>query len=409
MATSAELKAQFNSAIRTKVAVDSISPAIVATQLDALADYAQGNRQILLDAATITLNVANGKNAFVTLGGNRTFAFTNLIAGDAGIIEIKQDGTGSRTATWPGNAILPGAGLGLSTGANELTAIGYYFNGTSILLSKENYGSIAADTTAPLVSSMTATSATNIRVVFNEAMQAASLTGWSFANGATVTPSSVTAFNSNTWDFTVAGLASGQTITGSYSGTSAKDVAGNNLAGFTGVSVTNSVSGGSLIDITFGTNVGPMNNSSGIWSAGNTTVGGYNLNKGIDAKKLASGQNGYVQMQYVSGGNCILGFNTANSNDNPSTYEAAAYLEGAALYKIDNGSISSLAVTMTAGHYVRVNRSGSVIKIQTSPDGSSWSDVNTLSFSSTADLYICGALDSNSFARMHYPKGFNIS
>jgi hypothetical protein len=164
-----------------------------------------------------------------------------------------------------------------------------------------------------------------------------------------------------------------------------------------------------LVDITFGTNIGPMNNSSGIWSAGNTSVGGYNLNKGLSAKKLPAGQSGRIQMQYVSGGSCILGFNTANSNDNPSTYEAAAYLEFDALYKIDGGTITSLAYTMTANHYVAVVRNGSVIKIQTSPDGINWTDRSTLTFSSTADLFICGALDSTTGSRMHYPKGVNIS
>jgi len=55
----------------------------------------------LTDGATIDWNTNSGQVATVTLGGNRTFnAPTNLVNGGFYALEIVQDGTGSRTATW---------------------------------------------------------------------------------------------------------------------------------------------------------------------------------------------------------------------------------------------------------------------------------------------------------------------
>lgn len=53
------------------------------------------------DAATITFNMATSNWHSVTLGGNRTLAFSGVVTGeDIGII-LTQDATGSRTVTWP--------------------------------------------------------------------------------------------------------------------------------------------------------------------------------------------------------------------------------------------------------------------------------------------------------------------
>lgn len=58
-------------------------------------------KQTLTDAATVTWNMALKKRARVTLGGNRTLAApTNMIEGDVQVLEIVQDGTGSRTLSF---------------------------------------------------------------------------------------------------------------------------------------------------------------------------------------------------------------------------------------------------------------------------------------------------------------------
>lgn len=52
------------------------------------------------DGATVTFDLDDGKLQQVTLGGNRTFAISNMSAGQVLLIRIVQDGTGSRTVTW---------------------------------------------------------------------------------------------------------------------------------------------------------------------------------------------------------------------------------------------------------------------------------------------------------------------
>jgi hypothetical protein len=55
----------------------------------------------LTDAATVAVDMSLGFNFTLTLGGNRTLgAPTNMKAGQTGLIEITQDGTGTRTLAY---------------------------------------------------------------------------------------------------------------------------------------------------------------------------------------------------------------------------------------------------------------------------------------------------------------------
>lgn len=72
--------------------------------------------QTLTDGATITWNMALGFNAKVTLGGNRTLATpTNPFVGLTYALQIIQDGTGSRTLTWPASTIIDWGSVGAPT------------------------------------------------------------------------------------------------------------------------------------------------------------------------------------------------------------------------------------------------------------------------------------------------------
>lgn len=64
------------------------------------ADASYGDIVTATDGATVTFNLANGNRQKVTLGGNRTLAISNASVGQAFIIDLIQDGTGSRTVTW---------------------------------------------------------------------------------------------------------------------------------------------------------------------------------------------------------------------------------------------------------------------------------------------------------------------
>ena len=57
--------------------------------------------QTLSDSATTTWDMSSGFNAKWTLGGNRTLAVSNPILGWTYSLNVIQDGTGSRTVTWP--------------------------------------------------------------------------------------------------------------------------------------------------------------------------------------------------------------------------------------------------------------------------------------------------------------------
>ncbi len=52
------------------------------------------------DGATITFNMATSNVHTVVLGGNRTLALSNVAVGQAFILRLVQDGTGTRTVTW---------------------------------------------------------------------------------------------------------------------------------------------------------------------------------------------------------------------------------------------------------------------------------------------------------------------
>ena len=55
-----------------------------------------------------TIDLANGTVQILTLTGNCTFTFPTATAGKSFILLLKQDGTGSRTATWPSAVKWPG-------------------------------------------------------------------------------------------------------------------------------------------------------------------------------------------------------------------------------------------------------------------------------------------------------------
>ena len=57
--------------------------------------------------STITLDLANGSVQIITLGGNITYTFPTPVAGKSFILVHKQDGTRSRTVTWPASVKWP--------------------------------------------------------------------------------------------------------------------------------------------------------------------------------------------------------------------------------------------------------------------------------------------------------------
>jgi hypothetical protein len=95
--------------------------------------------QTLTDGATVTFDANLGTSAKVTLGGNRTLAFTNFSAGVYLTLVVIQDGTGSRTLTLPTCKVInAGAGaVTLTTAAGSEDILTFFKIGTTIYC---NYG-----------------------------------------------------------------------------------------------------------------------------------------------------------------------------------------------------------------------------------------------------------------------------
>ena len=141
--------------------------------------------QALTDGTTIDWNPANGLNASVTLGGNRTLSFTSTpTAGAYGTLVVTQDGTGSRTITLPSttNKVLGSTStttIALSTAANAKDILNFYYDGTNCYWNVgQGYGIAASSSTTNLASSVTGT-----LPVANGGTGATTLTGLVKGNG----------------------------------------------------------------------------------------------------------------------------------------------------------------------------------------------------------------------------------
>lgn len=78
------------------------------------------------DGATVTFDLSQSKVHAVTLGGNRNLAVSNATVGQAFIVRLTQDGSGSRTVTWWSTIKWPGGSAPtLSTTINTTDVFGF--------------------------------------------------------------------------------------------------------------------------------------------------------------------------------------------------------------------------------------------------------------------------------------------
>ncbi len=87
----------------------------------------------LTDGSTITYDVSASSNAVVTLGGNRTLAISNAVAGQYFTLVVIQDGTGNRTLAMPGSSKVINGGAGvinLSPAISARDVLSCYYDGT---------------------------------------------------------------------------------------------------------------------------------------------------------------------------------------------------------------------------------------------------------------------------------------
>jgi hypothetical protein len=103
--------------------------------------WAAAAQVALTDAATVAVDLSLGINFTVTLGGNRTLGSPiNLKDGQTGCIEIKQDGTGTRTLAYGANwKFAGGTAPVLTTTASARDLLFYQVVGTIL------YGTLVKD------------------------------------------------------------------------------------------------------------------------------------------------------------------------------------------------------------------------------------------------------------------------
>jgi hypothetical protein len=77
-------------------------------KFDLAGDYKEG--VVTANTGTAyTINTATGTVQILTLTGNCTFTFPTAVAGESFTLLLRQDGTGSRTVTWPAAVRWPGS------------------------------------------------------------------------------------------------------------------------------------------------------------------------------------------------------------------------------------------------------------------------------------------------------------
>lgn len=93
----------------------------------------RGAFSTLTDAGTVAVDLSLANNYNLTLGGNRTLGIpTNPVAGQSGIITVRQDITGSRTLAYAWPYIFPGGTAPtLSTGKLVMDQLYYSVNAYS--------------------------------------------------------------------------------------------------------------------------------------------------------------------------------------------------------------------------------------------------------------------------------------
>lgn len=265
----------------------------------------------LTDGATITWTVDSDyatQNAKVTLGGNRTLAISGATSGMHGLLMVTQDGTGSRTLTPPSGSRVEGNGAGLltlSTGAGRTDKVNWCYDGSYFYFDTPKlYYTAASDTTPPTLSSATiGSNGTTFTMVFNESVSIGSGGNSGFVptlSAGSPTLSYSSGSGSTTLVYTLsATVNSGVTGTIAYTqpGNGVEDAAGNDLATFSGTSITNN-----------STQPAPTLTSATIASNGTTitlvfseavTRGGSYSNSHFDLDASGSGSN--QTFTYVSG------------------------------------------------------------------------------------------------------------
>ena len=121
-------------ALNTFLAGTLTTGAVTLTgELDCGANSAGFTQQTATGDSTTTVDWTSGNKFYFTFGAyNETFTFTAPSKSCNLLLVLKQDGVGSRTATFPGTVLWPGGvAPTLSTTAAKVDIISFYYDGTN--------------------------------------------------------------------------------------------------------------------------------------------------------------------------------------------------------------------------------------------------------------------------------------
>jgi len=138
-----DFQTQFNNAMQAYATQNQFGVSLIPAHAHTGADSLQVSFNNLANLPTqrkdngnsgtaLTLDFVSGNCQALTLTGNCTLTFLNTKPAGRYLLELKQDGTGSRTVTFPSEVKWSGGvAPTLTTTASKTDIITLYFNGTS--------------------------------------------------------------------------------------------------------------------------------------------------------------------------------------------------------------------------------------------------------------------------------------
>lgn len=159
-----------------------------------------------------------------------------------------------------------------------------------------------------------------------------------------------------------------------------------------------------------------LSNTGNVWLGNNSPTGSFN-SYGVSNVKLAAGNDGYIEFQYVAidGRDAFLAFNTSNVSEKYTGYEAGVYISSGdnTVQAVDNGVVKYAGGTAAnsvpvIGNYYRVNVAGTAGTLQTSSDHNTWTTLFTYTFTRQPGVNLYVNINPDYGKKLYYPRGYNV-
>jgi hypothetical protein len=165
------------------------------------------------------------------------------------------------------------------------------------------------------------------------------------------------------------------------------DAAGNQVAAFSGVSVTNNVS----IALSFPTRTANISVAGTTFT--NTTATSW-LEYMLAGQKIPAGASGWYSVDLGVGSvSAMVGFNTTDANQAYAEYEYFVFVNAGTFFVGTNGTPVNSSVA--SQRYVRLRRVAGTVSLQASPNNTTWTTIHTWSGTSTGDLFLAASFSAN--------------